>query len=353
MTPEEIAGCFLHYQDYFNGIKRNVAITGLNRLLDNPSDQKAMSIITVSSAPDYGVQHEGYHKAAEAYKSASSETQEKIKKLMKTGEKSKLIEKIQHFMTPDPDRVESEAKKEQERKDLDDYRERLKQEKADAAKKAQSKASGPESAAPATEPQTTLPTQSVPQAESTPAPQRTSEPQSSQIPATFKTMFENVTFKNEYQTIKNLSIAQKLHLYHDLREEQIRLLDMIEKALLADNKMSDADHAQVFYSVLSLAQNNLKHEFRWTALLGFPRQSRLEDIIQKHLEALSTSFPDIKPQTNKEQLKALLVEKALTSIEQHVDKLLKPHGLLQAMKAFIKEGLLHMSQPPKGPTHRG
>ncbi len=174
-----------------------------------------------------------------------------------------------------------------------------------------------------------------------------SERQPSQTPATFRTMFENVNFTNEYQAIKNLSFAQKLHLHHHLREEQIQLLDMIEKALLSDNKMNDADHAQVFYSVLTLAQNNLQHEFRWTEWLGFPTKSRLEDIIQRHIGELSTGFPNIKPLANKEQLKAVLVEKALTSIEEHIDKLLKPHGFLLAVKAFLKEGLLNLSQPPK------
>ncbi|MBP6104203.1 MAG: hypothetical protein KBD23_02185 [Gammaproteobacteria bacterium] len=216
-----------------------------------------------------------------------------------------------------------------------------------SAPRAEATPTTPQPSEPVTGPQSTAPTQSVPQAESKPAPQSTPKPPASETPSTFRTMFENVNFTNEYQAIKELSIAQKLHFHHHLREEQIQLLDIIEKSLLSDNKMSDADHAQVFYSILTLAQKNLRNEFRWTELLGFPRTSRLEAIIEKHLNALSTHFPNIKPLANQEQLKALLVQKALTSIEEHIDKLLKPHGFLQAVKAFVKEGLLNLLQPPK------
>ena len=330
MTPEEIAGCFLHYQDYFNGIQRRVAVAGLTRLLNNPADPKAMSMITVSSAPDYGVLHEGYHKAAEAYKEASSEKQAQVKKLMETGEKQKLIEKIEHFMTPDPDRAESESKKEKARKDLEDYRESLKQSKADAARTPHDQASATESAAAGL--QTATPMQSA-----------------SQKPSGFTRMFESFSFEKAYREAEKLSLAQKLHLHNYVREEQVQLLDTIEKFLLDDDMANDAEHAQIFHGVLHLIQDNLQKEFRWTKLLGCPTKSRLDEIIQGHITNLSAEFPEIQKGSTKESLIKLVQDKNLSGLDKKIDQLLKPHGFLDAVREFIKHGLNSFQAPKPKP----
>ncbi len=186
-------------------------------------------------------------------------------------------------------------------------------------------------------------------------------------PQAFTPTMGNLKIKACYDAaMKNLSGKEVFWLHKKIRDDQMRCLEAIQYQLSNDTESTPEDRNKIFMDVLQLTRAHIEKEFRF-----FSRESQLVKILNEEIDALQK--PNLKTETetvpenpaqaygsatNPAQFFAFLEEskgnhpkislKTAGIIKENMDKLLKPHGFLQAVMDFIKH-VKHTA--PKDPNN--